>query len=430
MGSNGQNGEREDSMQQRETDTSAGVNAVQDESPSFDTIAVSRDEMGGSKTEMREYGDLIPPLHMTSTFELDEIAMDLSPTDRDPDRGEYLYSRLANPTRRAVERRIAALTGADQGMAFASGSAAINATITAAVEPGGHIVAFNDIYGGTRTMLTDLFQDRFDVAVSFVDATDPAAVTNAVTSETTLVWLETPTNPTLRCCDLATIADGLDDATLAVDNTFASPYFQRPLELGADVVVHSTTKYINGHSDSVGGVVATTDDDVAESIGQVHKVTQGGVMAPFDAYQTLRGLRTLPERMRTHESNAMAIAKFLADDDRVDRVHYPGLKSHPQHELASRQMSGFGGMVTIELGGGVAAAKRFIDELSVFTLAASLGGVESLVEHPASMSKAYLSASERSRLGITDGMLRLSVGIEGETDLVADLETSLSAMSE
>ena len=393
----------------------------------FETLAVTHAEQ---PSHDQRAGDVTMPIHLSSTYEVDGIDPDTALEDLDPDDNEYLYTRLANPTRNALEKRLAALEGGDYGMAFASGTSAIVATVMASVEPGDHVVAFDDLYGGTNTMLKELFRDRLDVAVDFVDARDPANVSDAVREETELVWMETPTNPLLRLCDIEAIASVAEsvDATLGVDNTFLSPYFQRPLELGADVVVHSTTKYLNGHSDSLGGVAVTDDEDVAAEIGFLQQVGMGNVLAPFDAFLTLRGLKTLPLRMRQHETNAAEIAAFLDEHERVESVYYPGLESHPQHDLAERQMDGAGGVVSFELDGDLATVEQFVAHLDEFDLAVSLGGVESLVEHPASMTHSPLSPEERAELGITDSLLRVSVGVEHPRDLIADLDSALDAL--
>jgi cystathionine gamma-lyase len=394
----------------------------------FETLAVTHAEQ---PSHDQRAGDVTMPIHLASTYAVDGIDPDTALEDLDPDDNEYLYTRLANPTRNALEKRLAALEGGDHAMAFASGTSAIVATVMATVEPGDHVVAFDDLYGGTNTMLKELFRDRLDVAVDFVDARDPANVSDAVREETELVWMETPTNPLLRLCDIEAIASVAEsvDATLGVDNTFLSPYFQRPLELGADVVVHSTTKYLNGHSDSLGGVAVTSDEDVAAEIGFLQQVGMGNVLAPFDAFLTLRGLKTLPLRMRQHETNAAEIAAFLDEHEQVEAVHYPGLESHPQYDLAERQMDGGGGVVSFELAGDLAAVEEFVARLDEFELAVSLGGVESLIEHPASMTHSPLSAEERAELGITDSLLRVSAGVEHPRDLIADLDAALDALA-
>jgi cystathionine gamma-lyase len=395
----------------------------------FETLSVT---YGEEPDLSNGVGDVTSPIHLASTYAVDGIDMDTALEDLNPDDDEFLYTRLSNPTRHAVEKRVAALEGGDHAMAFASGTSAIVSTVMAAVEPGDHVVAFEDLYGGTNTMLKELFRDKLNVAVDFVDATNPEAVGRATTDETALLWMETPTNPLLRLCDIEEMAEIADeyDALLGVDNTFMGPYFQRPLELGADVVVHSTTKYINGHSDSLGGVAVLSDDDYAQEIGFLQQVGMGNVMAPFDAYMVLRGLKTLPLRMRQHEKNAAEVAAYLETHEQVEAVHYPGLESHPQHDLANDQMDGHGGVLSFELAGGLEAVEHFVAALEEFTLAVSLGGVESLVEHPASMTHSPLPAEERAELGITDSLLRASVGVEHPKDLLADLQRGFEAMAE
>nr|WP_202935086.1 PLP-dependent aspartate aminotransferase family protein [Halorussus amylolyticus] len=365
-------------------------------------------------------GDLVSPIHLASTFAMDRAG--------DPSHG-YKYSRLGNPTRDALERRLGALHDATHGMAFGSGMAAIATACLGLVSPGDRVVAFDSLYGGTRVFLSE-FLDRFGVGVEYVDATDPANVARAMTDDTALVWMETPTNPLLKLCDLAAIAEIAHeyDCPLAVDNTFASPYFQRPLDLGADLVAYSTTKYLNGHTDSIGGALVTDDDDLAEQFRFVQGYALGSMLAPFDCYLVLRGVKTLPARMAHHERNAQAVAEFLADHEAVERVHYPGLDSHPQRDLADEQMDGYGGVVSFEIDGDGAEARAFVESLDVFTLAVSLGGVESLVEHPASMSASYVPEDEREAAGITDGLVRAPIGIESTDDLLADLDRGLSRL--
>ncbi|MFC7082411.1 trans-sulfuration enzyme family protein [Halorussus caseinilyticus] len=394
----------------------------------FETLSVT---YGEEPDLSNGVGDVTSPIHLASTYAVEGIDMDTALEDLDPDADEFLYTRLSNPTRHALETRVAALEGGDHAMAFASGTSAVVSAIMAAVEPGDHVVAFEDLYGGTNTMLKELFREKLNVAVDFVDATDPEEVRAAATDDTAMLWMETPTNPLLRLCDIeemAAIADEYD-ALLGVDNTFMGPYFQRPLELGADVVIHSTTKYINGHSDSLGGVAVLSDEEYAGEIGFLQQVGMGNVMAPFDAYMVLRGLKTLPLRMRQHEKNAAEVAAYLDSHEQVSAVHYPGLQSHPQHELANDQMDGHGGVLSFELDGGLEAVEHFVAALEEFTLAVSLGGVESLIEHPASMTHSPLPAEERAELGITDGLLRVSVGVEHPKDLVADLERGFEAMA-
>ncbi|MFC4544050.1 trans-sulfuration enzyme family protein [Halosolutus amylolyticus] len=396
----------------------------------FETLAVTAGEepfRTGS-----EAGDAVSPLHLASTFALPGLDTEMSLEDVDPDAGEFVYSRLSNPTRHALETRLAALEGGEYAMAFSSGTAAIFTAILSVVEPGDHLVAFDDLYAGTRRMLEDVFAARLDVDVTFVDATDTAAVERAVTDETAFVWMETPTNPRLDLCDVAAIAEIADraDATFGVDNTFASSYFQRPLELGADVVAHSTTKYLNGHSDSVGGAVVTSDDALADELQFLQQVGVGDMLAPFDSYLVLRGLKTLHMRMRQHERNATAIAEFLEGHEKVSDVYYPGLESHPQHDLAREQMDGFGGILSFELEGDIDDAAAFLEALEEFTLAVSVGGVESLIELPAGMTHEPLPKAEREELGITDTLVRVSAGVEGTADLLADLERGFDAIEQ
>ena len=363
-------------------------------------------------------GDLVSPIHLSSTFAMDEAG--------DSSHG-YKYSRLGNPTREALDRRVATLSDAAHAMTFASGMAAIATTCLTVLESGDHVVAFDGIYGGTKVLFDDYLAEHLDVSVEYVDATDVDAVADAVTSETALCWMESPTNPLLKLCDVGAIGEIADrhDAILAVDNTFATPYFQRPLALGADVSVYSTTKYLNGHTDSIGGAVVTNDDGLADGIRFVQEYALGAMLAPFDCYLVLRGSKTLPLRMRQHEANATRVANYLADHEKVTAVHYPGLESHPQHDLATRQMDGFGGVVSFEIDGEGAEARAFAESLDLFTLAVSLGSVESLIEHPASMSASYVPEAERLASGITDSLIRAPVGVESADDLIADLEAGL-----
>jgi cystathionine gamma-lyase len=375
---------------------------------------------------------VVSPIHLASTYAVPGIDAEFKLDEADPDAGEFLYGRLSNPTRHALEKRLAALEGGEHAMAFASGTAAISTLFFATLTPGDHVVAFDDLYAGTRRMLEHLFRDRLGVEVSFVDATETANVADAMRPETALVYMETPTNPLLGLCDLAAIAEVADagDAVFAVDNTFCSPYLQNPLQLGADIVAHSTTKYLNGHSDSIGGALVVNDDDLAEECFYLQRVLLGNQMAPFDAYLTLRGTKTLPMRMRQHEANARQIAEYLEGHPLVEAVHYPGLESHPQHELATEQMAGYGGMLSFELVGDMDDAAAFLESLSTFTLAVSLGGVESLVELPAGMTHEPVPKAEREKLGITDTLVRMSVGVEAVEDLLADLDRGFAAMRE
>ena len=376
------------------------------------------------------HGDVVAPIHLSSTYQVPDIDPDRALEDVDPDDGAFLYSRLSNPTRHAVERQLAALEGGEHGFAFSSGTAAIATAVLSAVEAGDHVVAFDDLYAGTRRMFEHMFDDRLGIDVEFIDATDSDAVAAAVSNETALVWMETPTNPLIQLCDLEAIADIAtdNDALLGVDNTFATPCFQRPLDLGASIVAHSTTKYLNGHSDSLGGALIVDDPELAETVGFHQQVALGNQLAPFDSYLLSRGIKTLPVRMRRHETNALALAEYLDAHALVRRVSYPGLDSHPQHDLASEQMDGYGGVLSFELDGGMTEAKLFCEALETMNLAVSLGGVETLVNHPATMTHEPLGEKRRAELGITDGLIRLSVGIEAPADLKADLDRGFSAI--
>jgi len=389
----------------------------------FDTLAVA--DYGDSPR-----GDVTLPIHLSSTYELPGIDPDMRLEDVDPDAGEYLYGRLANPTRHAVETQLAALEGGEAGFAFASGTAAIATAALSVLGPGDHLVAFDDLYAGTRRLFEEFLDAHLGVDVTFVDARDVDAVADAVDDETALVWMETPTNPLLHLCDVAAIADVAadHDAVFGVDNTFASPYFQRPLALGADCVVHSTTKYLNGHSDGIGGALVTDDPEIAEAVEFRQGVALGNGLAPFDSYLLSRGLKTLPVRMRQHEDNAMALARYLEAREGVEAVYYPGLESHPQHDLASEQMSGYGGVLSFELDGDVADVAAFLEAMETATLAVSLGGVETLVEHPATMTHEPLGPERRAELGISDSLIRVSVGLEDVADLRADFERGFEAV--
>lgn len=360
-------------------------------------------------------GAVTTPIYQTSTYAQEDIGVHKG----------YEYSRTDNPTRAVVEEVVASLEHGTHGLAFASGMAA-EATIMNLLRAGDHIVAGDDLYGGTYRLFSRVLE-KYGLQFTYVDTTNPAAVEEAIRPETRLVWIETPTNPLLKIVDIRAVADVTHryNASLVVDNTFASPYFQQPLDLGADIVVHSATKYLGGHSDLVMGVVVTSDDDVYRSL-KFNQNAVGGIPGPFDSWLLLRGVKTLALRMRQHGSNAMAVAQFLEGRPGVQRVLYPGLPSHPQHDLASRQMTGFGGIVTIELAGGEPAAREFLRSSKLFVTAESLGGVESLADHPAIMTHASVPEHLREAAGITGGLVRLSVGIEDEADLLADLERALS----
>ena len=358
------------------------------------------------------------PIVLSSTFAQDGPARLKGPG--------FDYSRAGNPTRDALEKCFAALEGGKHGAAFGSGCAATMA-ILLLLKSGDHVLVGDDVYGGTFRIF-DKVMKQFGVEATFLDMSDPAKVRAAVKPATKLVWMETPSNPMLKIFDIAAIAEVARKAGawLAVDNTFATPMLQRPLDLGATMVVHSTTKYLNGHSDVVGGAVVTSDPGLAERLHFVQK-SAGGVPSPFDCYMVLRGLKTLGVRMRQHVQSARMLAEWLVAHPQVSRVHYPGLPAHPGHALAQKQMKGPGGMISFELKGGLAASRAFLAALRVFVCAESLGGVESLAELPAVMTHASLTPEARRALGIGDGLLRLSVGLEDAGDLRGDLEAGFAA---
>ena len=360
-------------------------------------------------------GAVIVPVYQTSTFEQDAIGVH---------RG-YEYSRTGNPTRKALEEVLASLEGGSHGLAFASGLAA-TAAVFHLLGTGDHAVVGGDVYGGTYRLLERVFR-QWGLAADYVETTDPDSFRNVIRRETKLIWVESPTNPLLKIADIPAIAALAHEhgVLLAVDNTFASPYFQNPLSFGADIVVHSTTKYLAGHSDTVGGAIVVNGRELHEKL-KFHQNAEGAIPGPWDCWLVLRGIKTLALRMREHERNARAIAEFLETHTAVEKVYYPGLKSHSQYELARNQMSGSGGMIGVALKGGFPAVERFISKLRLFILAESLGGVESLVSHPARMTHSAFSEEERLVLGITDGLVRLSVGIEDGGDLLDDVEQALA----
>ena len=366
-------------------------------------------------------GAVMPPIYATSTY------AQSSPGEHQG----FEYSRTHNPTRFAYERCVASLEGGSRGFAFASGMAATS-TVIELLDAGSHVVAMDDIYGGSYRLFERVRRRTANLDFSFVDLTGLAAFEAAITSKTKMVWIETPTNPMLKIVNIAAVAAMAKKHGLivVVDNTFASPMLQRPLELGADLVLHSATKYLNGHSDMVGGMVVVGDNiELAEQMAFLQN-SIGGVQGPFDSFLALRGLKTLPLRMKAHCANALALAQWLESHPAIEKVIYPGLPSHPQHELAKRQMAGFGGIVSIVVKGGFEGAKRFCEKTQLFTLAESLGGVESLVNHPAVMTHASIPVQRREQLGITDGLVRLSVGVEDVEDLKADLEQALGVEAE
>ena len=363
-------------------------------------------------------GAVMPPIYATSTY------VQSSPGVHQG----YDYSRSRNPTRDALQAAVANLEGGGAGFAFASGMAA-SATLLELLDAGSHIIAMHDLYGGSYRLLENVRKRSAGHSVAFVDLTDAAALEAALRPNTRLVWVETPTNPLLKIVDLTAVAALAKKHRLisVCDNTFATPYIQRPLEHGFDVVVHSTTKYLNGHSDSIGGAaVVRAGSELTERLGYLQNAV-GGVSSPFDSFLTLRGIKTLALRMERHCANALAVAQFLEQHAAIERVYYPGLASHPQHALARRQMQdGYGGIVTAVLRGGLEAARRTLERCRLFALAESLGGVESLIEHPGIMTHASLPEATRRALGINDGLIRLSVGVEDVRDLIEELGRALA----
>lgn len=360
-------------------------------------------------------GAVMTPIYQTSTYVQQGLGRHKG----------YEYARTQNPTREALERNVASLEGGEHGFAFGSGLAALDAVLKL-LRSGDHVVCGDNVYGGTHRLMERVYTE-FGVRFTFVDMRDPANVDRAVTSATRMIYCETPTNPMMNLVDLSAVGDLTQSRgyLYVVDNTFATPFFQRPLESGADIVLHSTTKYLNGHSDMVGGVLVTTRDDLAERLGFIQNAA-GGVPGPMDCWLALRGIKTLPLRMRQHDANGRAVAAWLAQRREVRKLYYPGLTSHPQHDLACRQMTGFGGMISFDLGD-AAMARRFVESTTIFALAESLGGVESLVGHPATMTHASVPPAMRQAMGLTDSLVRLSCGVEDSDDLLADLDQAFAA---
>ncbi len=387
------------------------MSKVTQQRPGFATRAIHAGQEPDPST-----GAIMVPIYATSTY-----------VQESPGRHKgYEYSRTQNPTRMAYERCIADLESGHAGFAFASGMAA-TATLLELLDSGSHVLCMDDLYGGTYRLFETVRRRSAGLEFSFVDMADPATVAAAIRPNTRMIWVESPSNPLLKLVDLEQVAAlGRQRGILTVaDNTFATPWIQRPLEHGFDLVMHSATKYLNGHSDMIGGVVVVGDNaELVERLTYLHNAV-GGIAGPFDSFLALRGLKTLPLRMERHCANARMVANWLAAHPEVDKVYYPGLASHPQHALARRQMRDFGGMVTAVLGGGLEQARHFLERCRIFALAESLGGVESLIEHPAIMSHASLPPDRRAALGINDGLVRLSVGIEDVDDLLADLAQAL-----
>jgi cystathionine beta-lyase/cystathionine gamma-synthase len=377
----------------------------------FSTIAIHT----GSEPD-ESTGAVTVPIYQTSTYAQDALGKNKG----------YEYARTQNPTRSAVERNIAALEGARFGFAFASGMAAIDATLRL-VKAGEHVVVSDNTYGGTARLFNRILAN-YNIEFDYVDTSDPLNVEAAIKPNTKMVFLETPTNPIMTVTDLKEVSEIAHRAGARVvcDNTFMSPYLQRPLEFGVDIVVHSTTKYLNGHSDGVGGVVVLNDEEDANWIGFVQN-SAGAILSPFDSWLVLRGTKTLALRMEQHDKTGRAVAAFLEEHPKVKRVYYPGSASHPQHALARRQQHGFGGMVAFDVGS-LEAARIVLESVKLCTLAESLGGVETLISHPATMTHASVDETKRARLGITDGLVRISVGIEDTDDIIADLDQALDKL--
>ncbi len=360
-------------------------------------------------------GAVMPPIYQTSTY------AQSSPGQH---KG-YEYSRSGNPTRTALENAIASLEGGEFGLAFASGLAAIDAVVKL-LKPGDEVIATNDLYGGTYRLFTQVFE-KYQIKFHFVNLSDASIVKKYLNKNTKLIWIETPTNPMLHIIDIKAVIDqiGNKDILVAVDNTFATPYLQQPLLMGADIVMHSATKYLGGHSDVVMGVLAVHDKDLADKLYFIQNAS-GAVCGPMDSFLVLRGIKTLHVRMQRHVENATQIAHYLEKHPKIDKVYWPGLASHPNHDIAQKQMKGFGGMLSFQIkGNSKDDAVKVLENLTIFTLAESLGGVESLCGHPASMTHASIPKVEREKSGITDSLIRLSVGIEDVTDLIKDLETAI-----
>jgi cystathionine beta-lyase/cystathionine gamma-synthase len=386
---------------------------VKTKNPGFSTRAIH----AGQEPEPLT-GAVAVPIYATSTYVQDELGK--------PRLG-YEYSRVSNPTRDRLEQNLAALEGGLAARVFASGMAAINAVATM-LHKGDHVVCGRDLYGGTPRLFNQVLVN-FGMEFTYVDTTDLRAVERAIRPATRMMFVETPTNPLMTISDLAAIAELCHrrrDVQLVVDNTFMSPYFQRPLELGADLVVHSTTKFLNGHSDGLGGVVVCTRKEDAERLAFIQKAA-GAIMSPFESWLVLRGVKTLAVRMQQHDRNGRRVAEYLAAHKKVRKVFYPGLPQHPQHALARRQMSGFGSMITFETGS-LGNAKRLLKNVRLCSLGESLGGVETLISHPATMTHAALGAKGRKEIGITDGLVRISVGVEDVDDILDDLAQALARM--
>jgi len=384
---------------------------MKDKKQGFSTRSIHEAE----DPEDTEAGDVIAPINLTSTFAKKNL--------EGLEEG-HVYSRTSNPTRDRLEKKLASLEKGEFGLAFASGMAAEHNVLISLLERGDHVLAFDDLYGGTKRLF-DQVMTKFGLKFDYVDATDPENVSQGIKEDTEMIWLESPTNPLMKLSDIEKISKIGHERGIkvVVDNTFATPYFQRPLGSGGDIVVHSLTKYIGGHSDLVGGAVVTDQEELYEKMS-FNQNAVGSVLAPFSSWLAMRGIKTLKPRMELHEKNALKTATFLEEHDDVKKVFYPGLSSHPQYGLAKEQMDGFGGMLSFKIEGGSTEAEKFVEDLEIFHLAESLGGVESLAEIPAEMTHGSLSEEKREEAGISEDLIRLSIGLEDFTDIKDDLERS------
>ena len=378
----------------------------------FSTISVH----AGNEPNLNGSGDVVIPIHLSTTFARRKVDQ--------PSQG-YEYSRSGNPTRYALEKNLAALEHGKHAFAYSSGLAAIT-NVLLLLKSGDHLIAIDDVYGGTRRLFTRVFE-QYNITFTFVDFISESELKRHILPNTKMIWVESPTNPLMKIVDIASVARLARSKKIftVVDNTFASPYFQKPLDLGTDIVVHSMTKYLGGHSDVVGGSVIVNDDILAERLKFLQNAV-GAILSPFDSYQILKGIKTLPLRMEKHEKNALRVARFLKHHKQVNKVYYPGLLDHPGHSIAAKQMSGFGGMISFKLKGTIETAVSFLEHLQLISIAESLGAVESLIEHPASMTHASVPKKEREKIGLSDTLIRLSVGIEDVDDIVNDISQALS----
>lgn len=371
----------------------------------------------GNEPNLKEggSGDVVVPIHLSTTFARKKVNI---PT------GGYEYSRSGNPTRHALEKNLAALEGGKFGFAYSSGLSAIT-NVLLLLQKGDHVLSIDDVYGGTRRLFTRVFE-KFGIEFSFVDFTKGVDIQSYIKENTKLIWLESPTNPLMKIVDIASITSFAKRKKIltVVDNTFASPYFQKPLSLGADIVLHSLTKYIGGHSDVIGGAIVVNDKTLAQTIGFLQNAV-GGILSPFDSYTALKGSKTLELRMQKHEDNTKKVISFLIKHKKMKKIYYPGLANHPGHKIAKKQMTGFGGMFSFELTGDIKDAIKFLESLKLIALAESLGAVESLAEHPASMTHSSVPKEDREKIGISDTLIRISVGIEDPEDLILDISQAL-----